>query len=911
MLVSFVLNGEKRKLEVEPRRSLLRVLRDDLRLTGTKEGCDGGECGSCTVLMDGKATMSCRLPIARVEGKEIQTIENLGTPEGLHPLQEAFVELGAIQCGFCTPGMIMQAQAILQATPNPTREDVVRRLSRNLCRCTGYVRIIDAILYAAHLMRGGERRPKAEEGKIIGASVERVDFRDKVTGRFVFAGDQFIDSMLHLKLLRSPHNHAIIRSIDTGEAERLPGVVAVLTAKDIPGSSTIQGGRPQARIFATDRARFMGEGIVAVVAETAEIGTEALSRIKVDYEPLPAVFDQVEALKPDAPALHPNGNLDHVLRVIKGDVEQGFAHADVIVENTYITPFREHAYLEPEAGIAYRDGDGRIVVQSAIAHPYRGQGAVAAALGIELDKVRIKAVPVGGNFGGKGGDFYLPCLLALAVHKTGRPVKMVFSREESLLGSSKGFPFHMTYRMGATKEGKLVALQADIIGNNGSSPGGYNPGAVPTFAAAHATGPYFVPNVRVEVKVVCTNSPKAASFRGFEAPQLGFAVESQMQLLAEKLGMDPVEFRHRNALEVGLTTGTGHLLDESVGVKQILDTIRPHFAAAMQAKASPKDGAVKRGVGLGCVWHGYGGQTLEPVGGAVELLEDGRVRVYTGATDLGQGSLTTIAQIAAEEMGVPFAAIDLLFADTLLVPYPASTGGQKTTYMCGMAVKQAAAKLKEVLLKVGAEVLEEKLENVRLEKGSLFSIADPSQRLSLERLAALGRGKGIPLKHEGGYAWRLYKPIDQYTGQGILCTFFGYAVQMAEVEVNTRTGHVQVLRIVHVGDVGKVLHPQNLASQVEGGAVMGLGFALMENFVPGQSRGFDDYRIPTTRDAPPEIVSLFVEDPVPSGPFGAKGAVEMTGSPTAPAIINAIADAIGVRIRELPATPDRIRRTLA
>ncbi|MBI2305555.1 MAG: molybdopterin-dependent oxidoreductase [Chloroflexi bacterium] len=911
--VWFLLNGNIQELQVDPKRLLADVLRDDLRLTGTKRSCDyTGECGACTVLLDGKAAMSCRLPVGRVVGREITTIEGLSTPDKLHPLQEAFIQCGAIQCGYCTPGMIMQAHALLTANPNPGREEVVRRLSRNLCRCTGYTKIIDAVLYAAHLMAGGQRRLARPGHKLVGENVERIDAREKVTGQARFAGDLFIEGMLYAKVLRSPHHHAMIRGIDTAEAEKVPGVVGVFTAKDIPGVNNLPGSRPSAYLFAQDRVRFVGEGVAVVAAETEEVATRALSLIKVDFQVLPAVFDAVEALKEDAPQIHPKGNLDLYQRTIKGDIEKGFAQAHVIVEGVYTTPHQEHAYLETEAAVAHIDEEGRIVIRTPIAHAYRGWEVVARVLGIDKDRVRIISIHPGGSFGGKGGEFYVASLAGLITHKTGRPVKIVYTREESLQATCKRHPFYMHYRTGATREGKPIAVQADIIGNSGAYPTGLSAGGVLTFAATHATGPYQVPNAFIEVRGVCTNAPKSASFRGFSGPQIAFAVESQMDQLAEKLGMDPFEFRLKNAFVLGSETVTGQILDESVGARTTLEALRSHYLAARESLArhrSDPTNPIRRGIGVCCTWRAYGQQSLSPVEGAVELMPDGRVQILTGATEKGMGIHTVLAQMTGDVLNLPIEAMTVTGADTLLAPYPTTTGGTKVTQLCGNAVVHAAEEMKKVLLQVGAELLEEKETDVELRDGYIVSGADSSQRVHLSRIATILQAKGLPLRYKGSYGWRLYEPINFETGQGIVSQIYSYASQLAEVEVNIKTGQVRVVRIVHVAEPGVVIYPLGLEGQIEGGIAQGLGFAIKEKFVPGESRSYRSYPIPTTQDMP-EIVSIFVEDPVSSGPFGAKGASEIPVVAPAASIPNAIANAIGKRLFSLPITPEVVRQTM-
>ncbi|MBI2304451.1 MAG: molybdopterin-dependent oxidoreductase [Chloroflexi bacterium] len=905
--ITFTVNGEFREVVVPPDRLLLKVLREDLGLTGTKQGCDGGECGTCTVLMDGRATMSCLLPVFRAQGRDIVTIEGLARGGELHPLQEAFIAKGAVQCGFCTPGMILEAAALLGGNPHPSREDVVRRLSRHLCRCTGYVKVIDAVLYGAHLMGGGEQEALRRGDSLIGSDVLRLDGREKVTGEAKYAADLFMPGMLHAKILRSPHHHALIKNIDVLGARELAGVVSVFTGADFPtpGLATQRQvvGRLGRHLMALDRVRYVGDAVAVVVAEKEDVLGEALARIQVDYEPLPSVFDPRESMKPEAPQLHEDGNFDYEQRVIYGDGKKGFALADVIVENNYQTPYQEHAYLEPEAVLAYISEEGRLVVQAPLQFPHVTRNAIAVLLELDLSQVQIIPTMMGGGFGGKIEN-YTALVTAFLVHRTHKPVKLVYSRADSLLSTTKRHPFYIRYRTGATRDGKLMAIEADIIANSGHHPSTYSPGGVLTLAASHATGPYEVPNVHTVVAGYCTNGPKSGALRGFSGPQLAFATEQQMDILAHQLGLDPLEIRLRNAFDEGSVCSTGQVL-ENVGARKTLEAIKPYYEEARQRIAQEWRADIRVGLGLACTWRAYGGQTNQSVDAFVQLHPEGRVEILSGAVELGQGTATTMIQIAAAALGAPMERFTFTGGYPDLTPSSLSTSGQKTTLLSGKAVEQAALALKRALLPVAAEALEEKPEKVKIEDGYAFSVADPTQRLSLERLAALCQGKGVPLKHMGSTGPRIFQALDRERGQGTVSHLYAYATQLAEVEVNVESGQIRVRRVVHAGDAGKVLNPLGLVGQVEGGLLMGLGFALRENYRPGM-KSFKEYSIPTTQDVP-EIVSVFIEEPTSVGPFGAKGAGEMSTVPTAAAVANAVADALGVRFFQLPITPAMIK----
>ncbi len=918
--ISLTVNGVRRDLDVDPGRSLLDVLREDLDLTGAKRGCDGGECGSCTVLLGTRSVMACLLPVSRVGGRPVTTIEGLAPAGGarLDRLQEAFVELGATQCGFCIPGTILEARALLETRPRPTRQDVVTRLSRNLCRCTGYVKIVEAVHRAAGA-GAGRPAPAAIGGPAAGAPVPKFDSRDQVTGAARYAADLKTPGMLHAKILRSPHHHARILALDTAAAAAMDGVAAVVTAADVPGEAAMLNARPQVALFSRDRVRFVGEAVAAVAAVSEAVAAEAVRRIRVEYEPLPAVLDPLEAMREDAPRLDPAyPNWVLAAAVTHGDVERGFAEADVVVEGTYRTAPREHAPMEPEAGLAYVDGDGRLVVHAPHHHPFAGQIWLAEMLGIDRDRVRLVCPTMGGNFGHRG-DFLHDGVIALLTLKTGKPVRIVYTREESLLGSCKAHSYVLRYRTGARRDGTLVALEAEIVGDGGCWIPHPEATAKPSSIrgnAQFAPGPYRVPNARVTVYEVCTNRPRSNPMRGTHIPDLAFAWDSQMDQLAARLGMDPLEFRLRNVLRPGDRTVTGQLLDESVGARPTLEALRaPYRAARARAAEDPPPAPWRRGVGLACVWQvngggrgeeaggGWHGRKLGPARAAVALEEDGRVRVFCGLVEKGQGITVAVAQIAATELGLPLDRLVMVAGDTLLAPYPVGTSGQRTMFHVGGAVQRACRELRAALVAAAAERLGADPAAVAFHDGWAVCPGREEARLSLAELARTLRERGRPLRYEGTFVFEKTE-----TAGGPV---FGYCAQLVELDVNLETGAIRVPRVTYVADVGKLINPLTFEGQVEGGVVMGLSYALRERFVPGATRTLEAYGLPTTREMPDAVVSLVVEEPVAGGPLGAKGAAEMTASAGLASVANAIADATGGRIHDVPATPDRVRRVLA
>ena len=928
--ITLTVNGQVHKLVVDPSRMLSDVLRDDLDLTGAKVACDGGECGSCTVLLGGRGVMSCLLPVGRVGAKDVVTIEGLSacTAMGadaeadIHPLQKSFVDLGAAQCGFCIPGMIMEASALIKAKPNPTRADVISRLSRNTCRCTGYTKIIDAVLDAAQVMRGesSNARPQDADGLKAGARIGKPDGLLHVRGRSRYAADLKRPGMIHAKILRSPHHHALIRDIDTSAAEAMEGVHAVITYKDIPGRKTMTNCRPQVYLLAKDKVHFIGAAVAAVAADSEELAEEATRRIKVAYEVLQPVFDPVEAMSDDAPLLHPPyPNWIQTAHVTTGDVEQGFAEADIVVEGTYATQPREHAPMEPEAALGYFDETGRFTIHAPTHHFYPLKLWLAHVLKLDVDRVRTIVPAMGGNFGHRG-EFLCMGVVGVLAQKTGRPVKLVFTREESIMGSGKSHSYVFRMRTGAKQDGTITAVQAEVIANGGgwiSNKDGFPiPGNQLTTVAALVPGPYRVPNADVVLKEVCTNRPRSGPLRGTNMPDLAFAFDSQMEQVAERLGLDPLEVRIKNAVQDGDRRIDGKVMDECVSAKATVEALRePYTAALARAKSDPPAYPWKRGVGIGAVWKEFGGgRRVEadrgaggeyhgyPLGltrAAVEIHPDGRLRVLTGAVEKGQGITIALAQIAAETINVPMSTmLPTLGGDSLLTPYPQATNGQRTTFMAGGAVMRAAELMREALVSVAAEMLGVAVDEIQLTNGVARARRDPDRCLSLADLAAGLRERQRLLKYESSYTFGKTEK-----GAGPVLSF---ASQLVELDVNVESGDIRVQRVTFVADPGRVLNPLIFEGQVEGGVVMGLGYALSEEYVPGEAVNFKTYGLPTIKNAPGRIDLIVVENPVPNAPFGIKGAAETTCVAGMPSVANAVADAVGARLYELPARPGRV-----
>jgi len=905
-VISFKLNGRDITIETEPGRTLLDVLREDLDLTGTKQGCDRqGECGACTVLLDGEPVRSCLLPVEKVAGRRVTTIEGLGTAERLHPVQQAFVDHGAVQCGFCTPGMVLSAVALLDRDPNPSHEQIVKALEGNLCRCTGYVKIVEAVEAAAAHMRGEPWPRQAEQAHVIGGSQVRVDAVAKVTGAARYAEDIKMDGLLHASLVRSPHPHARIVDIDPAPALRLPGVLRVLTAADIPGANTLEGySRDEPLLHCVGSSvRMIGDAVALVVGESPEIAHQGAQAVNVSYEPLPHTYDAVEAMSPGATPLYPGGNVLNSCQIEHGDLERALAEADLVLETAYETCFLEHSALERETVLGYVDEEGRVTVVAGHQEPHWAQGWIARLLALPLDRVRVITPPTGGAFGGKQDPWPLMAGALAAYHAPG-PVRLTYTRRESFDASPKRHPYHMDYQVGARVDGTLTGLHLRIVANTGAYDcDGYY---IPQFALVAGGGPYRWPAVDAQAWSVYTNGPKAGQMRGFGTPQSALALECTLDEVAVRLGVDPLELRLRNALGGDEMTFLGYPPAEPLGYRQCLEAIRPRYQQSLaRVEASNRERRThpwRRGVGLAGTWYRFGKSGPISCEAQAELGLDGAISLFFSAPDYGQGTTTVMGQLAAEVLGLPRDSLRLVNADTARTPDSGIQGASRSTYWVGGAITQAAQVLKTELLEVAAEMLDQPPDKLSLAEGAVVGAGGASMSLAtvaaeMERIGQARRVRGI-------FAPQLGPDFREETRPEYL-PFFAAGVQLAEVEVNVETGQVRVLRIVAAHDVGRAINRQSVEGQIEGAVLMSLGAALMEEYLPGVTTGFSDYYLPTARSAP-AIEVLLVEVPSRWGPLGAKGVGEAATLPTAPAILNGICRATGARLRQIPATPERV-----
>ena len=909
-LLKLVVNDREVSVAAPPVQRLSRVLREQLGLTGTKVGCDAGDCGACTVLLDGEPVCACLVAVGQVENRAITTIEGLKSrPPLFGRLQEAFLLHGAAQCGACTPGMLVSATALLERNASPSEADVMDALGGVLCRCTVYRKIIDAVLNA-----GSECAETScpAAGASVGQRLVRLDGKHKVEGTELYGADEIPAGALALRVIRCPYDRARFRfgDLEAFIAAR-PGVEAILTSKDVPGEDCY-GVIPRFAdqpVFAHDEARYRGEAVAAIVGEAEVIESVDPANFPVIWEELPGLRTIDEALAPGAQLIHPH-RAENVLtrgRVVRGNVEKAMAEADAVVEGEFETGFVEHACIEPEAGFARRVGD-QIAIQACTQSPYMDRADIAKLLGIPAEAVRIIPTAVGGGFGTKL-DLSVQPFLALAAWQLRRPVRMVYSRIESIMCTTKRHPARMRCRAGATKDGKLLALDFAADFNTGA----YSSWG-PTVAArvpVHASGPYAVPHYRALTRAIHTNIVPAGAFRGFGVPQMAIAQEQVYDDLAIRLGIDPLEFRILNALDNETPTVTGQIMGEGVGIRACFEALRPKWNAA-RAKAVEFNVTttepIRRGVGVAGMWYGCGNTSLpNPSTMRIGLKRDGRIALHQGAVDIGQGSNTIVTQICADALCAPVDCFDLISGDTSITPDCGKTSASRQTFVTGKAAHMAGKELRRSILR---------LANARGDTDEDAVINFGESTLTIHEG---GKPRNFPLQDlpldQYGYVLTAEQTFDPPTspldenGQGSPYAVYGFGAHMAEIAIDVELGTVRVLKIVAAHDVGRAINPTLIEGQIEGGVAQGLGMALMEEFFPGKGENLHDYLIPTAGDIPP-VESILIEDPTPIGPFGAKGIGEQAVIPTAPAILNAIHHATGVRLRRIPATPDRIREAI-
>ena len=827
-MATFTVNGQT--VTVEKNQKLIRYLRDELHLTSVKDGCSEGACGTCTILIDGKTTKSCVTTTDKMEGKTIVTVEGLSDFEK-DVYTYAFGAAGAVQCGFCIPGMVMCAKGLLDKNLNPTREEAAYAIRNNICRCTGYVKIIDAILMAAEIFRAG-LVPDVPADWTLGQRVPRIDVREKVTGTGLYTDDVYAEGMLYGSAVRSAHPRAKVLAIHTEEAKALPGVVGVYTAEDVPGQNKVGHLMKDwdTMIAVGDITHYLGDAICLVAAEDQETLAKAKSLIKVDYEVLPMVRNPEEAMAPDAPQVHRSGNLLTHKKVHRGDAQGAIEKSKYVLKEHFYSPWQEHAFLEPECSVAYPDGDG-VLVLSSDQSAYDTQHEIMGMLGLPAEKVKVRNCLVGGGFGGKE-DVTAQHHAALLAYLTKRPVKVKLTRAESILIHPKRHPMEMDFTLGCDENGIIQGVIANVIADTGAyaSLGG----PVLERACTHAAGPYNYQNFSIDGYAYYTNNPPAGAFRGFGVTQTCYGIETMLNKMADEIGISPWEIRYRNAIRPGQELPNGQIVDESTGLVETLEAVKPYV-----------DGA--KHVGIACAMKNSGVGVGLPDTGRVRLVVDGgKVHIFAGASCIGQGLGTVLTQMIFDQTGITPDKVVYERSNTYLSPDSGTTSGSRQTLFTGEAVRRACQDLKVAM---EGKTLEEL--NGQEFYAEYFGKTDP-----------LGADVPHPVSHVA----------------------YGYATQVCILDDEGK-----VEKIVAAHDVGKAVNPLSLEGQIEGGVIMSMGFALTERYPLDNCKPTAKYGTLGLMRAHqiPEIVPIIVEKPGLDVACGAIGIGEITSIPTAPAIADA------------------------
>ena len=902
--IRFKLNGQACSIASNPVTRTSDVLREELGLTGTKVGCDAGDCGACTILIDGEQRFACLTAAGQLEGCDVQTVEGLAKDGKLSPLQQAFHRYGAAQCGICTPGMLMAAQSLLNVKPNPSREEVEDALGGVLCRCTGYSKIVAAVLEAS----GTETQElPADADSGFGSRTRKVDGEPKLLGTEIYGADTAPDDSLWMRVVRSPHPRAtFVLPSPEKLVEENPGLMRILTWQDVPGNNGF-GIYPHIKdqpVLAKDQVRYRGEAVAALIGDRKSIEAVTDDDLGIEWVPQDAIESYESALEgkiSPVQEIHEDNLLARGF-LKKGDAESVYEQSLIKAQGTWETSYVEHAYIEPEAGYAVKRGQ-RLELFVSTQTPYMDRDEVAQVLGIAPDQVRIIPSAVGGGFGGKL-DCSVQPLLAVAAWILEKPIRCTFTRPESLASSTKRHPAKMKASASCDKDGSLTSLSFE---------GDFNTGAYaswgPTVAdrvPIHCSGPYFVPNILAKTRALLTNGPPSGAFRGFGVPQSAIAHEALMDSLAEQTGIDQLEFRLKNALRKGQKTGSGQLLENSVGQAECLEALQGRWQEWRKASEEFNNHSeiIKRGVGIGCCWYGCGNTSMSnPSTMRVGINSEGTITLYNGAMDIGQGANTIMIQICAEALGLPASSFQFIMGDTDLTADAGKTSASRQAFVSGRASQLAGEHLRTQIIHL-AEAEEDA--NLRLD-GSTLWVQDKNGEHSILLSDLLPRTNGDVLVGEGTFDPPTTK-LDE-NGQGSPYATYGFGAHIAEVEVDLKLGTTRVLRLAAAHDVGKTVNPTQVEGQIQGGVAQGLGMALMEEYVQGVTENLHDYLIPTVGDMP-DIEILLIEDPEPLGPFGAKGIGEHALIPTAPAILGGIRQATGVSIHRIPATPDRVLQAI-
>lgn len=961
MKITLTINGVERSLSCEPHESLRTVLRR-AGYFSVRYGSDTGETGAAAVLVDGRLISADVMLAAQADGHDIGTIEGLSTVGRLHPIQEAFIETGAIQSGYSTPATILAAKALIDRNPDPTEEEVRDALSGILDRETGYLRPVHAVMRAAAVMRGDEpddigiaylvpledgERPDTDpaqiseiaprvvpssdvpETRVVGHATPKVDAIKLVKGNPAFTDDVDLAGILVAKVLYSPHAHARIVSIDDSKARALPGVHAVLHHGNVTRVRYASGGQsypnplPYDQVSFDDKVRYVGDRVAAVAADTEEIALAALDLIDVTYDVLPAVFDENEAIAEGAPVIHdesdmegahdPSRNIVHHLKADTGDIEDGFAAADRIFEQTHRVHQVQQTPIEPHIAISEWDSDERLVITSSTQVPFHVRRMVAPLLGLPVKRIRIIKPRIGGGFGVKQ-EMLIEDIVGHLTIATGRPVRLELTREEEFVSSRTRHPQTITFKSGVDAEGRLTAQEMRITANTGAY--GTHGLTVQLVSGLRGLSSYNSPVKRFDCKVAYTNIPVPGAYRGYGAPQALFALESHMEDIADALSMDPIEFRRLNWTKVGDPLDIAQKLgegDQDASVMPVVTSSGLEEAVLQGQRAigwerrnnpewvQPEDRPnIRRGLGFAMAMHGTAIPGLDMGGASLKINDDGSFNLLVGATDLGTGSDTVLAQIAAEVVGVSTNDVIVYASDTDMTPFDTGAYASSTTYISGMAVKRAAEDVRAQIVARAAEILGVDAVSIDLHSGAAWASDESTVTLETIALSTLHQAGQHQIMATASYVSPESPPP--------------YAAQFAEVEVDIETGQVTVIQLVMAVDCGVPINPITSAGQVEGGMVQALGYGHCEEMAYDEegrmvNARFGPYKIYRS-DEMPRLEAILVQTMEPSGPFGAKAIAEIPKDGVAPAMRNAIANATGVRIANIPFTPERVWRAL-
>lgn len=989
MDIRLTINNVPQSFDINPNETLLHVLRRN-GYFGVKHGCENGECGACTVLLDGKPVASCVMLAAQADGKQVTTIEALGEveeqgwkhTEGLHAMQQAFINAGALQCGYCTPAMLLAAKAMLDQNPNPTEADVRDALSGVLCRCTGYSKPVRAVLSAAageQGSRGAEgfaiplnefKSPREElpppelpisnlqslistlpkmvvapaipETSVVGKPEKKVDAIKLVQGKPAFTDDIELRGMLYAKVLWSRVAHARIKRIDVSKAKALEGVHAVLTYKDIPRvvystagqSDPIPG--PLDMFSLDDKVRFVGDRVAFVASESEEIAERARDLIEVEYEELPAIIDPRDAMKPNAPILHdeneyvpfgecnPKRNIAAEIEFELGNVEEGFKKADHVFEDEYLVPKVQQVSIEPHIVVTYWDEDDRLVIRTSTQVPFHARRILAPVLRLPPKRIRVIKPRIGGGFGGKQ-EVLIEDVAAHLTIATGRPVRFEYTREEEFVNSRSRHPMRVRMKTGVMKDGTMVANEMYALSDTGAY--GCHAVTVTGNTGQKCMGLYNAPNIKFHAHIVYTNTPPSGAFRGYGVPQGFFPLEVHMEKIARALNLDPLEFRLKNAVKVGDELPTSKAWSEgrephpevieTCGLPQCVEQGASaigwrsvgsrHGSEGSDAHLVPGKPHLRRGQGVACVMQGTAIPYLDMGGASIKINDDGSFNLLVGATDLGTGSDTVLAQLAAEILGCPIDDIIVYSSDTDFTPFDKGAYASSTTYISGGAVVKAAEQVAEQIKKVAATMLNEKSKQPPLNSNQL-SLRDKKVNAPDGRFVTLTDVALESLHHKDQHQ---IMAVASYVSPKSPPPF---AAQFAQVLVDTETGQITVEKLVMAVDSGVIVNPATASGQIEGGMTQALGYAVCEEMLYDQRgnsviKELGDYKI-FAADEMPELQTIFVETYEPSHPFGLKAVAEIPMDGVAPAVANAVYDAVGVWMNEIPMTPERVWKRL-